>query len=202
MPTETFKILGSTESVVESVGNMTQGLGFPLRPVETYAPLNVLTVEAIRVFSIIDQEPTGLGVALQVTLGAPQTTETWDLDAAGALTCLVDDEYTLSIKLQLGRRGSSGGLAQIYARMLVDGVQDTPSVHVILDSPDFEIPLVFFGNRHFQVGEVLTIEVIRDLDGANEGGLVAGNPDVPGWNDSPSVGILLERVTVVTAAVP
>jgi len=201
MPTENFKLLGSEEAPVSSLGNMTQGLGFPLRPVEAFAPLDIITVEAIRAFSIVDQEPTGLGVALQVILGAPQTTDTWDLSAAGAVTCLVEDEYVVTVKFQVGRRGSSGGLAQIYARVLINGIQEGASVHVILDSPDFEIPAFFSGDRHFLVGDILTIEIVRDTDGADEGGLQAGNPSVAGWNDSPSVSLLLERTTVSSLVV-
>ena len=202
MPTELFKLLGSEEAVVSSLGNMTQGLGFPLRPVETFSPLNIVTIEALRTFSIIDQLPTGLGVELQVVFGSPQTTEFWDIDAAGAMTCLVEDEYQLSVRFSIGRRGSAGGLAQIYLRMMIDGVQEGASAHVILESPDFEIPASFTLARSFLVDEVLTFEVIRDTDGVDEGGLLAGNPDVVGWNDSPSASISITRTSVTTVANP
>ena len=150
-------------------------------------------VEALRAESYVDQDPTGLGVPLQLTLGAAQTTEYFDLDALGNITCLQADDYDMTIKLTTGREGTTGE-SQIYARMLVDGVQAGPSTHVILDSDKFELPAIYTGVVSLLPGEVVTMQIIRDTDGIDSGGVKAGNPAVAGWNPSPSVSIILRRV--------
>jgi hypothetical protein len=197
MPTNHFKLLGSTNPVDQSLGVMTQAIGFPLRDVEGSSIQNVL-ITALDTNSLIDQIPTGLGVALQVTFGAPDTTEWFDIDALGNITCLVTDEYTLRAKFTVGRRGLPVAVSQIYTRALVNGVQAGFSSHTIIDNPDIEIPFDYEGNGILTAGQVLTFEIIRDTDGNDSGGLYAGVPDVVGWNSSPSARLLISRSVAVT----
>jgi hypothetical protein len=139
-----------------------------------------------------DQIPTGLGVPLQVIFGSPDTTTWWSVDAAGAMTCLVTGTYTLRLKTQAGRRDVAG-VAQIYTRVLINGSQVGDSSHVIMSSDDFEIPQFYNSTLTFTAGDILTVEIVRDTDGVDSGGLYAGNPDVVGWNPSPSAKIEITR---------
>ena len=148
--------------------------------------------------SFVDQDPTGLGVAMQVTFGDPQTTPEFDLDANGAFTCKVTDEYNLSLRLVVGRE-TGGGVCQIYARMLINGVQAGASIHTIVDNQRIELPLTLVDRVPFTQGDVITFEIIRDTDANNDGGLRAGNPDVVGWNPAPSARLIIDR-TVLTDA--
>ena len=201
MPDAFFKLLGGTDPINQNLGNMTQGIGYPLRPVEpavSGGDVSVLIENALTADSLLDQTPAGLGVPLQVTFGAPQTTTWFDLDALGNITCLVTDEYTLRAKLTVGRRGLPVAVSQIYTRLLVNGTQSGPSSHTIIDNPDIEIPFDYEGNGSLTAGDVLTFEIIRDTDGNDSGGLYAGNPDVVGWNPSPSARLLISRFVAVT----
>ena len=156
----------------------------------------IITETAINASSFEDQLPTGLGAALQLTFGAPQTNPNFTLDAAGNFTCLTTDEYTLFSKFVVGRRGSAAGVAQIYIRFLVNGTQVGNSSHTIIDDPDIEIPVSFTFTIGLTAGDVITFEIIRDTDGNNSGGVYAGNPEVP-WNPSPSCTVDFSRTLAV-----
>jgi hypothetical protein len=195
-----FKLLGGTDPVLQSLGQMTQGIGFPLRDVEPSTaggPVVVVTETAINAVSFDDQLPSGLGVPLQLTFGAPQATADFTLDAAGTFTCLTTDEYLFFSKFVVGRRGGAAGVSQVYIRVLVNVVQAGNSRHTIIDSPDIEVPITFSYNVQFTAGDVITFEIIRDTDGNNSGGVYAGNPDVVGWNPSPSCIVDFTRTLAV-----
>jgi hypothetical protein len=196
MPTNHFKLLGSTNPVSQSLGVMTQAIGFPLRDVEG-GETEVLFSTSLLAESLVDQSPTGLGVALQITLGDAQTTDDFDLDALGNITVLVTDEYALRAKFTIGRAGAAGE-SQLYTRLLINGTQAGASSHSIVDNSRIEIPFDFEANGFLTAGDILTFEIIRDTDGDDSGGLTAGIPDVVGWNPSPSARVLFSRSTAVS----
>ncbi len=146
--------------------------------------------------SFIDQNPSGLGVAVQVAFGGALNTPYFSDDGAGNITCLATDEYTIRIRVGIGREGAAG-ISQIYLRALINGVATTYSAVAIVDSARIEIPATFEGTIPLQVNDVLTFEIIRDTDGNNSGGLRAGIPDV-GWNPSPSALITITRFAAVS----
>jgi hypothetical protein len=198
MPDTFFKILGGTDPVNQTLGVMTQGLGYPLRDVEPSASGGDVTVRdeiCLNAESFNDQNPAGLGVELQVEFGAAQTTPTFDLAADGSMTCLETDEYEIALTFVVGR-DQQGGDAQIYIRMLVNGVQLGSSRHAIIDTARIEIPIEFNIQPELDAGDIVTFEIIRDTDGADSGGLTAGNPAV-NWNPSPSAFIQITRSLAV-----
>lgn len=201
MPDTFFKILGGTDPVSQNLGDMTQGIGYPLRAVEPTTAggsVNIIAETVLSAGSIADQTPTGLGVELQVEFGAAQTTTEFDLNATGDIECLVADEYQVRGKFTVGRDGAAGE-SQIYVRALINGAQLGDSSHVIVDNSRIEIPFDKEFTLALSVGDILTFEIIRDTDGNDSGGLTAGNPDVPGWNPSPSARILITRFLAVQA---
>jgi hypothetical protein len=197
MPTNHFKLLGSTNPVSDSLGVMTQAIGFPLRDVEGGQTF-VVTEELLLGESFVQQAPVGLGVALQVEFGPLQNLPDFTLEADGTLTVLTTDEYSFRVKFSVGRRGLPVAVSQIYIRGLLNGVQTGSSVHAIIDNPDIEIPIFISGTVAFTVGDVLTFEIVRDTDGNDSGGLEPGNVDVVGWMDSPSAQMVINRAIAVT----
>jgi hypothetical protein len=139
-----------------------------------------------------DQLPTGLGAPLQVVFGGADSNAFWSIDGAGFMTCLTDGTYTLRLKTQAGRRDTAG-LAQIYTRVLINGTQVGDSAHVILSTDDFEIPQFYNTTISFTAGDTLVVQIVRDTDAVDSGGLYAGNPDVVGWNPSPSAKMEITR---------
>ena len=194
-----FKLLGGTDPVLQSLGKMTQGLGFPLRDVEpstSGGSVTVLVQNAIAANSFDDQDPVGLGTPMRVSFGPAQSNAFFDLAADGTLTVNTADEYTFRTKLTVGREGA-GGESQLYVRVMLNGVQAGVSNHAIIDSARLEFPLVLEGVLAVDVGDVLWVELARDLDGADSGGLRAGNPDLVGWAASPSARLTIDSFIAV-----
>ena len=159
----------------------------------------IVTEEALRTQSFADQDPVGLGVALQIVFGGAQSTAYFSDDGLGNITVLATDEYHLEGKFTLGRAGAAGE-SQLYIRGLIDGVQSGNSIHTIVDNSRIEIPITFSGTVNLTAGQVVTFEIIRDTDGNNSGGLTAGIPDVA-WNDSPSASLVFTRFAAQSALV-
>ena len=146
-----------------------------------------------RAASYVDQDPPGLGLAQQVALEDVQVvSDAFTIDASGLATCLIADEYTIKIKLAIGRTGSSGE-SQIYTRALLNGTPIGDPTHTIVDNARIEIPQFVDNQIEMAVGDTIALEFIRDSDGTNSGGLRAGNPDVAGWSDSPSAKLTIVR---------
>ena len=160
----------------------------------------IVTEEALRTQSFADQDPVGLGAALQIVFGGAQSTPYFSDDGAGNITVLATDEYHLDAKFTIGRSGAAGE-SQIYLRALLDGVQTGTSIHTIVDNSRIEIPLTFTTTVNLTAGQVLTFEIIRDTDGNDSGGLTAGIPDVVGWADSPSASLVFTRFAAQSALV-
>ena len=195
-----FKLLGGTDPVNQSLGVMTQGLGFPLREVEPAVSGGAVTVvvqNALSADSFVDQDPVGLGTPMRVSFGDAQANEFFSLAADGTLTVLQGDEYTFRVKLTVGREGA-GGESQLYTRVMYNGVQAGVSNHAIIDSARLEFPLVLEGVLPLVPGDELWIELARDLDGTDSGGLRAGTPDLVGWTASPSARLTINRFVAVT----
>jgi hypothetical protein len=193
MADQDFKIYASPDPVaVDRAGVMTQGLGFPLRQVEV-EPAPVASIEALRAFSLNTQNPTGLDAPLQLEFGAPQTTTEFDVDAAGNITCLVADEYSIRLRLQMGRAGNPG-VAIMFMRALLNGITLGNSVATTLDDSSDVIPTTFTGTLTLAVNDVLTTEIYRDSAGVDEGGVYAQSATLAGWPDSPSTTVVISRV--------
>ena len=177
----------------------------------TNPSFTVTVEEALRAASFVDQDPVGLGTPLQVTLGAPQSTAFFSVDASltamsmcffsvdanGAITCLAGDEYTFDLNFGVGREGAAGE-SQIYLRTLINGVQSGNSAVAIVDNSRIEIPVSFHGVLTLNTSDVLTIEIARDTDVDNSGGLRAGLPDI-GWNPAPSAQVVITRFVGVSS---
>jgi len=162
------------------------------KPQPPASPSFTVSVElALVAASLEDQNPPGLGVAQQITLGDAQTGDYFSVDASGAVTCLQGDEYTFRMRFGVGREGGQGE-AQIYIRALLNGVPTDFTAVAIVDNARIEMPLTFEGVVALNTNDVVTFEMIRDTDGNDSGGLRAGIPDVS-WNPSPSVLLTITR---------
>lgn len=193
-----FKLLGGTDAPLQSLGKMTQGLGFPLRdvdPATTGGPVSILTELSLQGFSEVDQVPAGLGVATQLTFGAAQTTTDFDLDASGNVTCLTADEYNFRIRIAVGKTG--GGLPPtIFTRGLLNGTPVGLPVATKVDNADITIPLTFEGVLTLAVNDVLTFEIIRDSGEGDSGGLYIQTSS-DGWGIAPSTALTVIRSVAV-----
>jgi hypothetical protein len=189
MPTEVFKILGGTDPATSSLGLMTQGLGFPLRPVEPAVSAGAVQVQQVTRLdarSYLDQEPIALDTLLNLTLGDAQTTDNFDVDAAGLVTCLVAGSYNVRFRLLFGRTGNNL-TSTIFGRILFNGLQISDPVHTLLGNASAEIPTTFEAVFPMAIDDTLRLQIYRDSSGVDDGGVFSATASLGGWGVSPSV---------------
>lgn len=140
------------------------------------------------------QEPVGLDTALQIEFGAGETSVPVTLDATGKITINITGTYRVKLGFAVGRAGSSG-VASLYVRSLIDGVQAGKSVHWTIGSAESYIPFTDEAWLTLAAGTEITYEIIKDSgnSGVNAGGLFQSNPVTAGWEDNPSASIRVER---------
>lgn len=189
-----YKVFGNENPVTAELGSLTQGLGFPLRPVETFA---ASPIETIVLFapSFVAQEPTGLDNPLQLTFGSPQSNVFIDLDANGLVTILQAGTYKFELRAAVGRT-SVPGAAIILARSLINGVQLGNSLHANIPDLNTSLPLFAAFTRSFSVNDTWASEIMRSSTGIDSGGLYPETTAVSGWANSPSVQVVVTRLSV------
>jgi hypothetical protein len=200
MPTEFFKILGGTDPASQSLGWMTEGLGYPLRPVEpsiSGGAVQVLNNTALYAASYVDQEPLGTDTPLQLTLGDAQSLTKFTLDAAGLVTCLADGQYQANFRLLFGR-ATQNNTVTIFGRMLVNGLQFADPVHTLVGTSNTEIPATFEGAVDLTAGDTIALQIYTDSAGVDDGGVYAAVAGLGGWGISPSVILLLTESVATT----
>lgn len=147
--------------------------------------------------SSANQIPAVLGTALQITLGATQSTPQFDLDVSGSLTCKITGQYRFIFTAQAGRVGGTGTV-NLFLRLMKNGVNVGNSVLARLDNAQTVTPLRFNLTINLLADDVLTAEVLQDTSGiAGSGGLYAVTPAAAGWAVSPSAGVTISQLSTV-----
>ena len=140
------------------------------------------------------QEPTALDTPIQVEFGALQTTTDIDISAIGAITFNTAGKYIISPFFQYGRTGAAG-VSVLLNRYLKNGTQIGNSLSAKIDDADTLVPWSSSIQFTAAVNDVLTIEIMRDSTGANEGGLFSIDPVVAGWATAPCASIQIYKAT-------
>lgn len=163
--------------------------------VQISAPGRAVFVDRLVSASLTDQVPVALGTPLRVSFGPASVGTHFDLAEDGSISCKVSGNYRVVIFLQAGRTGS-GGVANLYFRLLYNGVQVGTSVLARLDNAATIVPLRLNLNLDLVVGQIVTIEAVQDASGIAAGGLYATAPSTAGWAQSPSATIDISDVLV------
>ena len=138
--------------------------------------------------SFDEQFPSVLDTSLQVTFGTAQGTSSDPvmIDAAGEITFNETGVYLINGYGSVERRGSSGGVAILLFRFLVDGVQAGSVKSFHLDTTNLNIPYeITFPINITTPGTTATFEIMRDSSGNNAGGLYPHTTLGP-WSNVPS----------------
>lgn len=145
-----------------------------------------------------DQSPTALDTELQIEFGVAQgdASTPLQLDAQGNITANETGSYQFVISLAVGRAGAAG-VSCLYGRALLNTFQLGGSVLAELDNANVLIPFQFDIIVPMTVGDVLKIQIYRDSDGNNSGGLLQGLPNLAGWNNSETAVIAANRIATV-----
>lgn len=143
-------------------------------------------------FSSINQTPSAVNTALQVVFGAAQSTSDVSITAGGLLTFNTSGNYLIDIFLRFGRTGSSG-TAIILNRILKNGTQVFNSTGAALTAAAQTLPFSAAIPMTMVSGDTLSLEIVRDGAGTNDGGLYVISPTVSGWNIVPSATVVVSK---------
>ena len=158
------------------------------------APLPGLKIVALGNHTI-DQGPSAVDTAYTVLFG-PGGSVTGDMviNPNGTWTCNTTGDYFFSMNLTYGRTTSSG-TAQMHIRVLLNGAQVGGSGDNYFTNANDKLTK---GNSFvfsLTATDIVTIQLIRDSTGTNNGGLIASSPTAPGWAITPSATIAIYKLT-------
>lgn len=133
------------------------------------------------------QVPTGTDTPLQITFGGAQNSSGGEVSLAadGSLTANIKKNFLIGITLQYGRN-NAGMASWLFFRVLVDGVAAPNPAFAKLDNSNAAFPVQFRGRVALSVGEVFTVEMVRDSQGFDDGELITETPTLLDWDQSPS----------------
>lgn len=160
-----------------------------------YGKRRVLDVVVLSGADTTIQNPTGIGAPLKITFGAAQANPEVSVNALGDISIDVTNEYFFRFEYQPGRN-NNGGVAEIYFRVLVDGVQTGESIKASLNVLNDDFPVVVSTPPLDLIsGQVVTAEMVRSITGSNDGSLFPNAPVQAGWTDAPSALVTVTRRT-------
>lgn len=172
---------------------------FALADIATFVKsgLNLGVTPVLVAADTTNQTPSALDTPLQVKFGSAQGTvsDPVSLDASGVITFNQAGLYLFNGYANIERVGSSGGVAILLFRPLLNGVQADVIKMVEMDAPDIASPYEVTLPLTVSEGDQLTYEIMRDSSGVNEGGLYTHVNAGP-WDDIPSVAIKIFKVGI------
>ena len=142
-------------------------------------------------FDLADQNPPGLDTPVTVKVGGTIGTAADPVSMVNDIVQINEDgvygfRYIMSVS-----RTTSLQEAFIFIRARIDGVQSGNPISAVLDNDEMTIPLEFTFTAFFPAGTTVDMEIYRDSQGTDNGGLKTRASNI-GWGQSPSAAI---RVT-------
>lgn len=182
------------KTVLKSKGDGTTEFGFVDYSEVTNKPGNQGYLSSLyAASSSASQQPNNLSTPMTVEFGAAQGSATTDvsLTSGGLLTFNSAGQYLVEFILRMGRTGTSG-TSVLFARAKINGTQVNNSLSVTLNNAQIQ-PVTAVLAINATAGMTLSVELIRDNSGVNDGGLFATTPSTSGWNISPSASLLVSK---------
>jgi hypothetical protein len=156
---------------------------------------NIQFTQVLNGFSTVAQAPTALDTPLIVNFGAAQGSPSTDvqLQAGGKIIFNRPGAYFVNGFGSIERQGSSGGVAVLIFRVVLNGVQISATKGFHMDTPnlptEYEVTIPFQANA----GDVLEFQIMRDSSGVNFGG-VYPHTNLGGWSNVPSTQVQIWKV--------
>ena len=161
----------------------------------TWVSNKVLSSNVLARCSVNNQYPSTTDTVLQVEFGAAHSTTEFDISNLGAITCNVTGSYNIEFNFRFGRT-SGTGTAVIALRFLLDGTQAGGTITADISGAGDVFPYSVTAPAQLTSGQVLTVEVIRDSAGNDDGGLSAFSPTPAGWTDAASALVRIDKFSV------
>ncbi len=143
--------------------------------------------------SKVDQAPSATDTPLQASFGDAQgdSNDPVEIDALGNLKINETSLYTLTAIFSVSR-DTAPGECYFFIRFLVNGVQNGNAICAEMSDDEMTVPLSFTRSGVFPAGAILTIEMVRDSQGNNDGGLKTFTSSV-GWGSSSSASVRVDK---------
>lgn len=138
------------------------------------------------------QQPSAVDTPLQVEFGPGEVTTDVTLASDGKLTFNQPGDYFVTVFLRYGRTTSTGQ-AILFNRFLVNGVQLLNSNVVKLPDQDIVVPFSATLAYTAEAGDIVTMQIMRDSAGVNNGGLFRITPTLAGWAQAPSATVVVSK---------
>lgn len=181
-PTVSDKLIGTEVSSSNETKNYTIGsIASVCASVFQFTPVLVAQ-------STVIQAPSALNTALQVTFGSAQGTsgDAVMISSGGLITFNETGLYLINGYGSVERQGSSGGVAILLFRFLVNGTQAGSVKAFHLDTTGVSTPYeITFPINITTAGTTASFEIMRDSSGTNAGGLYP-HTNLGGWSNVPS----------------
>jgi hypothetical protein len=163
---------------------------FTVSSIVALANANLSVSQVLNGVSLVDQAPTALNTPLIVSFGAAQGSVSTpvQLEAGGKVTFNESGLYMINGFGSVERQGSSGGVAILLFRALLNGVQVSTTKGFHIDTTNIDIPYETTIPFQANAGDIFWFEIMRDSTGTNQGGLYGHVPS-GGWSRVPSAQI-------------
>lgn len=154
---------------------------------------NISIASLLEATSTTTQNPAGLDSPYQVVFGGGNSNSDVSVASNGVITISTTGLYLITFNMNFGR-STNVGTAKLVARLLANGAATGFTQFTQIDASTDIKPFNASLLRGFNAGNTITVEIIRDSTGANDGGLYTFNPALAGWTDSPSAAVRIQRV--------
>jgi hypothetical protein len=187
-PSLSDKLIGT------EVGNLDATKNYTISSIVSLANANLTAAQVLNGTSFATQAPSALDTPLLVSFGAAQSNVDVSLDAGGTIVFNTGGVYFINAFGSVERQGSSGGVAILLFRVLLNGTQISATKGFHLDTPNLDIPYEVTIPFKAQAGDSLRFQIMRDSSGVNQGGLY-GHTVLGGWPNVPSSQIQIWKLS-------
>lgn len=150
--------------------------------------------------SYATQEPSVVDSPLKLTFGVAQGNASTDLvtiDILGNITFHVGGRYSFDVGLQPGRT-TGAGEAIMFAGWLVNGSPVGNTIAFKMNDTAYSSPYRSSFEYDMPAGSVLSMELIRDSAGVNNGGVYSLVPSLAGRPATPATSMVISEFITST----
>lgn len=142
--------------------------------------------------AVATQAPSAVNTPIQIEFGAAINTADVSLSNTGLLTFNTAGQYQVTVFYRFGRTAAAGS-SILFTRALINGAQTLNSNSTMMDNANTIVPFAVTLNIVATAGMTMAHQLYRDSAGVNNGGLIAQNPSLAGWNISPTATIVVDK---------
>lgn len=154
---------------------------------------NISILSTLEAQSTTTQGPSATDTPYQVTFGSGSSNSDVTVASNGVVTFNTTGLFLVTINMNFGRANNTG-IAKVVARLLTNGSASGFTQISQMDTSVNFTPFHATVLRSFTATNTITVEILRDSTGANDGGLYTFDPALSGWTNVPSAAVRIQRI--------